>query len=264
MKSLLFAMLVGLMMVGCGEEAPFAIKPGENFTIPDLNLTMIWVKPGKFMMGDKGKQHQVTLTKGFYLGKHEVTQAQWEKVMGSNPSEYKGADKPVEKVSWYDAVEFCEKLTEMENKAGRLPEGMAYQLPTEAQWEYVCRAGTTTVYSWGDSITSSNANYNWDGGYNTGIDFKQTRDVGQYAADPWGFHDMHGNVWEWCSDWYAKYPSGAVTNPEGPASGSCRVIRGGSWNHDGTNLRSAKRLDGGTPSNRNYTLGFRVGFQSSK
>ena len=265
-------------MVGCGEEAQkeavqeeapkeasFAIKPGENFTIPDLNLKMIWVEPGTFTMGsptsERGRynsetQHQVTLTKGFYLGKYEVTQAQWKKVMGSNPSKFKGANRPVEMVSWNDAVAFCKKLTEMEKKAGRVPEGMAYQLPAEAQWEYACRAGTTTVYSWGDSISSKNASFqrNYDEG---------TTPVGKYPPNPWGFHDMHGNVWEWCADWWGFYTSGSVTDPEGPASGSYRVLRGGSWNPGGTNLRSAER-DSTNPSNRNYTLGFRVGFLPSK
>jgi formylglycine-generating enzyme required for sulfatase activity len=276
MKSLLLAMLVGLMMVGCGEEAQkeavqeeakdeSAAPLGENFTIPDLNLTMIWVEPGTFTMGDKGEQHQVTLTKGFHLGKHEVTQAQWERVMGSDPSEYKGADRPVEQVSWNDAVEFCKKLTEMEKKAGRVPEGMTYQLPTEAQWEYACRAGTTTVYSWGDTITKTNANYN-----SGEVPRRRAAQlagaatpVGNYPANPWGFHDMHGNVWEWCADWYGNYPSGSVTDPEGPASGSRRVGRGGSWHDDGTYLRSAGRSTY-APSGRSTTLGFRVGFLPSK
>jgi formylglycine-generating enzyme required for sulfatase activity len=200
-------------------------------------------------------QRQVTLTKGFYLGKYEVTQAQWEKVMRSDPSRFKGTDRPVESVSWNDAVDFCKKLTEMEKKAGRVPEGMAYQLPTEAQWEYACRAGTTTVYSSGDSISSSNANYAWNVG--------KTTPVGKYLPNPWGFHDMHGNVWELCADWWGDYPSGAVTDPEGPASGSYRVLRGGSWLSDGSDLRSARRTNSG-PSYHGRNLGFRVGFLPSK
>jgi formylglycine-generating enzyme required for sulfatase activity len=228
---------------------------------------MLWVKPGTFDMGSppaeagRGKdetQHQVTLTKGFYLGKYEVTQAQWEKVMGSNPSRFKGADRPVEKVSWTEAVAFCTQLTTQEQNAGRLPAGWVYVLPTESQWEYACRAGTTTAYSWGATIASSNANYNWDGGANDGSDFKQTRDVGQYAANPWGFFDMHGNVWEWTADRYhAAYPTGnPVIDPTGPASGSNRVIRGGSWSNGGPSLRSAKRLSH-APSDR-VNLGFRL------
>ena len=281
MKSLLLATLVGLLMFGCGEDAQkeavqeevvqeeakdeSAAPFGENFTIPDLNLDMIWVEPGTFMMGSpkseeghRGNetQHQVTLSKGFYLGKHEVTQAQWERVMGNNPSKFMGADRPVEQVSWDDAVAFCKKLTEMEKKAGRVPEGMAYQLPTEAQWEYTCRAGTTTAYSWGDSISAKNASHhrkNPEG----------TTPVGKYPPNPWAFHDMHGNVWEWCADWWGVYPSGSVTDPEGPASYSSRVKRGGAWYHGGTTLRSAKRIYH-APSNRLTGLGFRVGFLPSK
>ena len=128
----------------------------------------------------------------------------------------------------------------MEQTAGRLPAGWKYVLPTEAQWEYACRAGTTTAYSWGNDINSSRANYNWDGGSNDGNDFKQTRDVGMYDPNPWGFFDMHGNVWEWVYDWRANYFSGAQTNPEGPASGLDRVRRGGSWYPGGTLLRSAR------------------------
>ena len=263
MRKLLAAMFVALLMAGCGEEA---IKPGENFTAPDLGLEMIWVKPGTFMMGSpkseqghRGNetQHQVTLSKGFYLGKHEVTQAQWERVMGSNPSKFKGADSPVENVTWTDAVAFCKKLAEMETKAGRVPEGMAYQLPTEAQWEYACRAGTTTAYSWGDTITKTNANYDYDGKNGLG----GTTPVGKYPANPWGFHDMHGNVWEWCADWYGDYPSGAVRDPLGPAVGSDRVVRGGCWSEKASDARCAIR-DGSVPVLRDY-LGFRLSLRPS-
>ena len=237
-------------------------KLGDSFTIPELGLQIVWVKPGTFTMGspssESGResdetQHPVTLINGFYLGKYEVTQDQWEKVMGSNPSKYRGADRPVEMVSWNDAVAFCKKLTEMEKKAGRVPEGMAYQLPTEAQWEYTCRAGTTTAYSWGDSISAKNASYhrkNPEG----------TTPVGKYPPNPWSFHDMHGNVWEWCADWYNTYPSGSVTNPEGPASGWDRVLRGGSWYHTGAGLRSAKRRFH-RPWQPSRLVGFRVALQ---
>ena len=267
MKSLIIAMLLGLMMVGCGEDAQeetvqedavqkeakdeSAAPFGDNFTVPVLNLTMIWVKPGTFMMGspesEAGRlwgasgrrrqsdevQHEVTHTKGFYLGKYEVTLAKWKKVMGNNPNRFKGADRPVETVEYWSVIEFCKKLTEMEKKAGRVPEGMAYQLPTEAQWEYACRAGTTTAYSWGTTIAAANAAYNYDP--------KETTPVGRYPANPWGFHDMHGNVSEWCADWYGPYPIGSVTNPEGPASGSHRVYRGGCWSAMGSACRSAVR-----------------------
>jgi formylglycine-generating enzyme required for sulfatase activity len=245
----------------------------------DLNATvamdMLWVPSGTFTMGsptteagrqsDREDEHNVSLTKGFYLGKYEVTQAQYMAVIGTNPSEFNATgngNRPVEKVNWTEAVAFCTQLTTQEQAAGRLPAGWAYVLPTESQWEYASRAGTTTAYSWGATITSSNANYNWDGGANDGNDFKQTRDVGQYAANPWGFFDMHGNVWEWTADRYqAAYPTGnPVIDPTGPASGSFRVRRGGSWNDDGPTLRSARRTVL-PPSNRATILGFRVGFQ---
>ena len=195
-------------------------------------------------------EHNVTLTKGFYLGKYEVTQEQYEKVMGKNPSRFKGNKLPVEMVSWNDAVTFCEALTKKESKRG-----WEFSLPTEAQWEYACRAGTTTAYSWGDTITSGYANYNWDGEYNTGADFKQTRDVGLYSANPWGFFDMHGNVKEWTADLYDNYPKSSVIDPRMQT----RVIRGGSWYTPGAGLRSAFR--GTAPGDRYNIIGFRVGFQ---
>ena len=238
-------------------------KLGDKFTIPSLNLEMIWVEPGTFTMGspttETGRstdetQHEVTLTTGFYLGKHEVTQAQYEAVIKNNPSKFKSENRPVEMVSWYDAVEFCVQLTVIEGKAGRLPEGMVYTLPTEAQWEYACRAGTTTAYSWGGSISASDAN--WD----HGNDANQTENVGLYSANPWGFFDMHGNVWEWTADMYAHYSSREQTDPEGPVSGSNRVFRGGSWGILGTFLRSAHRRSS-FPSSRVDSIGFRVGFQ---
>jgi sulfatase modifying factor 1 len=238
------------------------------------HLQMLWVQPGTFTMGspttetgrnaDREDEHNVTLTKGFYLGKYEVTQAQYEAVMTGNsnslsatPSEWpNNPNRPVEKVSWDDVQIFLTRLNAAEQAAGRLPSGWSYVLPTEAEWEYACRAGTTTAYSWGDDINSSVANYNQNIG--------QTRDIGQYAANPWGFFDMHGNVWEWTADWYqAAYSSGAVTDPTGPASGSYRVERGGSWNLTGTSLRSAKRSND-APGNRLYYLGFRVGFKASQ
>ena len=243
-----------------------------------VDLEMLWVEPGTFTMGspttetgrqaDREDEHNVSLTQGFYLGKYEVTQAQYEAVMTGNtdglsttPSKWpNNPNRPVEKVSWVDAQIFLTRLNSQQS--ANIPAGWAYVLPTESQWEYACRAGTTTMYSWGNDINSSRANYNWDGDYNTGVDFKQTRDVGQYAANPLGFFDMHGNVSEWTADWYqAAYPTGnPVVDPTGPASGSNRVIRGGSWGNDGTAMRSAERSDF-IPSGGFYGLGFRVGFQ---
>jgi formylglycine-generating enzyme required for sulfatase activity len=234
----------------------------EPFTIRDLGLKMLWVEPGDFEMGspkgffagEKGRysdetQYMVRLTDGFWMGKHEVTQSQWERVMGSDPSKFKGADRPVESVSWDDVTSFCRKLTEMERRAGRLPAGMAYQLPTEAQWEYACRAGTTTAFSFGESLTSRQAN----------IDevVDETTEVGTYPANPWGFHDMHGNVWEWCADWYGDYPNGAARDPVGPAVGSSRVLRGGSWSNTASYARCAVR-NWRVPAYCDDDLGFRL------
>jgi len=230
--------------------------------LPDLGLEMLWVKPGSFTMGspiseadryDDERQHQVTLGKGFYLGKHEVTQAQWERVMGNNPSQFNAPARPVEKVSWDDAVAFCKKLTETERSAGRLPDGMAYQLPTEAQWEYACRAGTESAFSCGESLTSGQASIS--GGP------QETKEVGSYLANAWGFHDMHGNVWEWCVDWYGDYPLGSSPDPVGPAGGGNRVGRGGSWFNAASSARCASR-GSIEPGSTNGTLGFRLSLRS--
>ena len=249
MNKLLAATFVAVLMVGCGgdeEPAPVNLSTsaveGKPFVIADLSMEMLWIKPGTFEMGSPSSEkdrdddetpHMVTLTQGFYLGKHEVTQSQWEKVMGSNPSHFKGGDRPVEKVSWTEVTSFCNKLTASERAAGRLPAGMTYQLPTEAQWEYACRAGTKTAFSFGDSLTSRKANISGGSG--------ETTDVGKYPANGWGFHDMHGNVWEWCADWYGAYPTGAERDPVGPADGSDRVERGGSWTNSANRARSAFR-----------------------
>ena len=182
-------------------------------TVASISMEMIFCPPGTFTMGsptsETGRggdetQHQVTLTNGFYLGKYEVTQAQYQTVMNGNseglnadPSQFKGSNRPVERASWEDAQIFLTRLNSIEQSAGRLPNGWKYVLPTEAEWEYACRAGTTTAYSWGNDINSSRANYNWDGGANDGNDSKQTVNIGQFSANPWGFFDMHGNVWEW-------------------------------------------------------------------
>jgi formylglycine-generating enzyme required for sulfatase activity len=227
--------------------------------IADLNLELLWIKPGTFMMGSdpdepdrnqaEGPRTTVTLTKGFWLGKTEVTQAQYEAVAGTNPSYFKavGANAPVEEVSWIEAVEYCRKLTERERAAGRLPEGYIYTLPTEAQWEYAYRAGSTGPYpanfsamGW-DSANSQNA----------------THPVGLRAPNAWGLYDMPGNVLEWCQDWYGPYSPGNRTDPAGPKSGSFRTARGGSWRMAATVGRSAARA-GGSAGRHDYTLGFRL------
>ena len=198
-------------------------------------MEMIYVAPGSFTMGssrwERGRdndemQHRVTLTKGFWLGKYEVTQRQWKSVMGNNPSHFKGDDLPVENVTWNDCQEFIRKVNASLNCEACLP--------TEAEWEYACRAGTTGPYA-GGSLDSMGWYRNNSGG--------KTHPVGQKQPNLWGFYDMHGNVWEWCNDWYGAYPSGSVTDPTGSASGGNRgVLRGGRWDSEARGCRSANRL----------------------
>jgi serine/threonine protein kinase len=217
------------------------------------DLSMKWIAPGSFQMGsndgesDEKPVHRVTLSEGYHLGATEVTQAQWESVMGSNPSKFKGRDLPVEQVSWEDAMSFCAKLTASERAAGRLASGYEYTLPSEAQWEYACRAGTTGAYA-GD--LDSMGWYRENSG-------SKTHSVGTKRANAWGLYDMHGNVWEWCSDWYGSYPSGSVVDPAGARSGTFRVRRGGSWYYYASSCRSAFR-SGDVPGNRISNLGFRL------
>lgn len=210
------------------------------------------------------------------------TQEEYAAVMGSNPSYFQTQDslgnsippdlnRPVEQVSWNDAVAYCAALTAREQAAGRLPAGYEYRLPTEAEWEYACRAGTTTAFHYGPALRSGMANfhgnYEWPacGGsgydcYNpSGIYLGRTTDVGSYAPNAWGLHDMHGNVWEWCQDrWSLSLPGGSVTDPQGPTTGEFRVIRGGCWSHSAGNCRSASRSLWGLPWATNYWVGFRV------
>ena len=224
-------------------------------------MEMIWCPPGSFMMGspateegreDNETQHRVRLTKGFWLGKYPVTQKQWTSVTGDNPSQFKGDDRPVENVSWDDCQEFITKVN--------ASLGCCARLPTEAEWEYACRAGTTTAYFWGNALNGDKANC--DGRYPCGTETKgpclgKTTPVGRYASNPWGFWDMHGNVWEWCNDWYGAYPTGSVTDPTGSAVGGYRVLRGGGWYGNARLCRSAdrSRYD---PGDRYSNFGFRL------
>lgn len=230
----------------------------QAMTIPGLNLTLQPIPPGTFIMGNASSSWtnekpatNVTITKAYWLGKTEVTQEQWQAIMGTNPSNFKGAGLPVEQVSWTDAMEFCQKLTERERAGGRLPKGYVYTLPTEAQWEYACRSGTTGDYAGNlDSM-------GWYGS-NSG---KTTHPVGQKLANSWGLSDMHGDVWEWCADWNGNYPGGSVTDPTGPASGSLRVRRGGSLLAAADLCRSTYR-GRDEPDLRGNGLGFRLALSS--
>ena len=232
----------------------------QKVFVNSIGMKLALIQPGEFMMGgpvtEKGRyfdetRHRVKLTKPFFLGVTEVTQEQYQKVMGTNPSnfKFKRPQNPVERVSWADAVEFCRKLSRMpaEKTAGHV-----YRLPTEAEWEYACRAGTTTAYGFGDDA-SRLGDYAW---FNGNSDSK-THPVGEKKPNAWGLYDMHGNVWEWCQDRHGNYPSGSATDPAGATSGSYRVYRGGCWNCIARGCRSADRY-GFTPGDRARDLGFRV------
>ena len=209
-------------------------------------MEMVLIPAGRFMMGEGARQHEVALSKPFYLGVTEVTQAQYEAVMGANPSEYKDATTPVESVSWDDAAQFCKRLSEKTRQAVRLP--------TEAEWEYACRADTQNEFSFGDD-PSALGDYAWHGGNSR----NHPHPVGRKKPNAWGLYDMHGNVHEWCADWYGEYPKRPVTtDPTGPASGTVRVLRGGSWGYDKpVNFRCADRQVS-TPADRFRRNGFRV------
>ena len=200
--------------------------------INEVEYAFRWCPAGTFMMGNADNQHRVGLSRGFWLLETEVTQAMWMSVTGDNPSDFKGAKLPVETVSWNDCQEYIKKLNDMKVA----PAGFKFSLPTEAQWEYACLAGTTTAYHFGDSLTQQQANFSGN----------QTKDVGSYPANAWGLKDMHGNVWEWVQDVYGDYPSGAVTDPTGASSGSNRVLRGGV----GTSMPSIAGLRFGATSIR--------------
>jgi len=219
--------------------------------VNSIGMHFVPIPTGTFMMGEGKTAHQVTLTQSFHLGQYEVTQEHYEKVMGKNPSKFKGKQKnPVEQVSWTDAVEFCRKLSDLpaEKSAGHV-----YRLPTEAEWECACRAGTKTKYSFGDSEAEL-GEFGWYGKNSSGATV-----VGGKKPNSWGLYDMHGNVNEWCQDWYGSYPSGAVTDPTGPSSGSRRVTRGGSWLDSADSCRSARSgFDAASPDDQYINLGFRV------
>ena len=213
-----------------------------------VKLEMVLIPAGKFMMGSPGAevgrkdnetQHEVTLTKPYYMGKYEVTQEQWQAVMGNNPSRTKGARLPVTNVSWNACQDFISKLN-TKTKGG-------YRLPTEAEWEYACRSGTKTAFAFGDRITNRDANCNAPG----------PKTVASYNANAFGLYDMHGNVWEYCEDWFGDYPAGAVTDPKGPETGTFRVFRGGSFDAPVSLVRSALRISTSPPTNP-YNWGFRL------
>ena len=225
-----------------------------------VTLELVWIPPGKFLMGspgnerhrdnDEGPQHGVQITTGFWMGKYEVTQEQWEAVMGGNPSHFEGnSRRPVESVSWNDCQHFLKEL----NSQFPIPNS-EFRLPTEVEWEYACRAGATTRFYWGDDPNYAQIrDYAWSDGNSGG----QTHPVGEKKPNAWGLYDMSGNVWEWCHDWYGSYGEESRTDPKGPSSGSYRVLRGGSWGGNPEYCRAANRSRS-DPSCRSSYVGFRI------
>jgi formylglycine-generating enzyme required for sulfatase activity len=237
-------------------------------------MKLALIPAGTFLMGsppeetqrgdDEGPVHPVSIGRPFYLGVYPVTQREYELVMSTNPANFKkanggGPQHPVEQVSWDEAMEFCRRLSNLpaEKKASR-----RYMLPTEAEWEYACRAGASMTFAYGDSLSSAQANFDGNRPYGlaeTGPFLQRTSKVGAYRANALGLFDMHGNVWEWCADWYREdaYRASAAAGPKGPERGSQRVLRGGCWNNSGHLCRSARRHK--YPADfRSDTIGFRV------
>jgi formylglycine-generating enzyme len=286
MKALALSPGLAVIIVVCLEftsprDAWDGKTSGEDRTIAGLKLC--WCPPGKFMMGSPPSeperrpgetQVQVTLTRGFWTGKYEVTQGDWKRVIGKLPGELtaelpEGDDYPVGNVNFAEAENFCRKLTELAIATNELPAGWEFRLPTEAQWEYACRAGTTTATSFGDSLNRTQANYQgkpYNGGADEGPSLKRAARVGSYPANAWGLHDMHGNTFEWCRDWYhATLPGGvdpdlysakatATKNRDGTYS---RSRRGGAWTDDGMFCRTAFRVRF-EPERRYDHIGFRI------
>jgi formylglycine-generating enzyme required for sulfatase activity len=253
------------------ELAPWAVAQGVDaygrwaeIDLAGQRAKLRWIEPGTFLMGspesevgrcdNEGPQHTVTITEGFWLGETPVTQAQWEAVMGNNPSHFKGASKPVENVSWNECEGFFARVKQLKDVH-------SLRFPTEAEWEYACRAETTTA-TWVGDLTNSDKKMvrapeldaiAWYAKNSRG----KTHDVREKSPNPWGLHDMLGNVWEWCGDWLTAYTTDAVSNPGGATSGSYRVFRGSSWNQNFKLIRAASRL-ANHPGARREVLGFRL------
>jgi len=240
------------------------------------STNLVYIPSGTFTMGSPTNealrganetQYLVTLSKGFYMNKYLVTQAEYLAVASNNPSHFTGnLNLPVESVSWNDATNYCALLTSQDQTAGLIPGDWAYRLPTESEWEYACRAGTVTAFYLGSTLHSQQANFVGTNEYDSavgnifnvsGVNLQTTTIVGSYAPNPWGLYDMAGNLLEWCQDRFGNYPAGSVTDPQGPATGSRRVLRGGSWSTGASVCRSASR-SGLTPVTVDSSAGFRV------
>jgi formylglycine-generating enzyme required for sulfatase activity len=247
------------LLLFCGASFVQAADLPETYT-NSIGMEFVLIPAGEFLMGsDKGKdpdaeddetpQHRVTISKPFYLGRYEVTQAQWETVLGSNPSKFKDRGNSVEMVSWNDVQKFITRLNRQEGHS-------RYRLPTEAEWEYAARAGTTGAYSFGDDAESL-GRYAWYWGNSWLKMHARTHPVGQKEPNARDLYDMYGNVGEWVQDWYGGYSSSSATDPKGPSSGSSRVYRGGAWGYDAKSCRSASRSNY-EQDGRPYFIGFRL------
>ena len=248
-RRMLGYMLAEGVVLGMPELCLALVRNDGALHTNSLGMEFILCPAGTFMMGGNrdGPVHQVTLTRPFYLGRFPVTQAQWEAVMGNNPSCFTGAEHPVERVSWHDAQAFITTLNRQEGTN-------SYRLPTEAEWEYGASAGTTEAWFWDeDEDEEELGEYAWFRGNSD----DSTHPVGLKKANPWGLHDMCGNVWEWVEDRYKRYTAASSVDPRGPASGDYRVLRGGSWLNYAEYCRSASR-NNRTPDNRNCHVGFRL------
>jgi len=266
--------ILGHALVSCesNPEEPWRENPLDRHN-PEtggigIPRNFVYIEPGLFDMGSPTSephrssnetQHWVRLTKGFFLSETEVTQAEYEAVMGTNPSYFSGSNRPVERVSWYDAVAYCNARSQTQGLTPAYTinrtsvtwnqSANGYRLPTESEWEYACRAGTSTPFHTGSCLDADDeANYDGDNPYSgcsSGVDRRQTTDVKTFGANAWGLYDMHGNVWEWCWDWYGTYPEGTqgspAEDPTGSEAGSDRVRRGGGWDFSARYCRSAHR-----------------------
>jgi formylglycine-generating enzyme required for sulfatase activity len=261
---------------------PSGFSTGQRFyralsVAAPADTNLVFIQPGTFTMGSPTSeslrdaayetQHVVTISRGFWMGKYEVTQSEYVNVIGSNPSFFQGDPSlPIETVSWTDATNYCALRTQQEQADGMISTNLAYRLPTEAEWEYACRAGTTSAFYSGPGLHSGEANFDGHSEYDAvsgvtlnpnGIYLRSTSPVGSYTPNAWGLYDMIGNVLEWCQDWLAPYSDESVIDPQGPATALYHVVRGGTWNGGGQDCRSAFRGgDGPTDALRN--TGFRV------
>ena len=236
--------------------------PVAFYVEPNTGMVLVAIEPGSFVMGSPASEagrnadeqpHRITLSHRIYMGRYEVTQTEWQVVMSANPSRFSGCARcPIEQVNFYDVDDFLTRLSARST-------AMRYRLPTEAEWEYACRAGTSTAYGSGDRLTIDDANFNATPAEQVtpGVGAYRTRPVGSFPPNAWGLHDMHGNVWEWTNDFYGPFDQRADVDPRGSEVGATRVIRGGSWYVNADSARCALRFTH-RPQDRGFGLGFRV------